>query len=171
MRFIGRLLRRVGAFCIGALSFLSSSEATTRSNGIAEELPYRIDTEIVAVETAPDCDQGDFDGKPSLNVPFILRIPQESSDQGIHVRINVLRKTVLTFNRPFSKNTRFTIDDIVTIKYPLISQRQYAVEAEGVFDEKNVEALVKLRRIGKAGQGKRFCQLTFRLKNSERKRG
>lgn len=160
-RIAQKLGRKIGAFIVGAISFVSHSHAAT-----APEIPtkeYLIDTEIVAVEKDPDCDLGGFNGKGNLNVQFFMRIPKAPTETGLRVKISMGGTTTLTLNRPLIASEPFNFRDEVVIKYPIIRERRYEVEAAGMYDDRTIDTLVKLRRLV---PGKRYCKITFRIKNT-----
>lgn len=170
MSFTRRLLRRIGTIFIGALSCLSTSHAHSAPEFSTTDIPYRIDTEIIAFEENPECDPGNFKGgKPSRDIALTMRLPAKTTEGRVEVSIGLFGRTTIMFNRPLPFNEPLDIGEEIFIKYPVVKVRQYMVEARGQLNDHSIDAVIKLRRLGEPKKGKkRFCQLTFRMRSAGR---
>lgn len=166
MRFIPRILKRIGAVCLGLLSLLPGRTHSKTDPG-AEELSYNIDTEMISVEEDPACDPGNYNGKSSKDIAFTVIMPLAEPPAGTHVAIGVSGRTKVTLKQPIVLGQPFDMKEVVTVKYPIIKPRNYEVSASGTLDRQNIETVIRMRRLGKPKEGKtRFCEIKFRIKKT-----
>lgn len=168
MRFIPRTIKRIGAIIVGLISLLPVRTHSKTDPG-AEELSYQIDTQVLSAEDNADCDPGNYRGKGSLDVSFTVVIPKEEGPTETHVSIGAFGHTKVMLKQPIPLGKPFDLNEVVTVKYPVIKARSYEVSASGTLDEKNIDTQIKMRRLGKPKAGKqRFCLITLRIKNAGR---